>query len=34
MPVLDEIPDNEEIEIRITHHGKTIGIVIDSEITW
>jgi hypothetical protein len=34
LPALDAIPDNEEIEIRITHHGKTIGVVIDSEITW
>jgi len=34
MPVLDEIPDGEEIEIRITHERKTIGIVINSEITW
>jgi hypothetical protein len=34
MPALEEIPDGEEIEIRITHERKTIGIVIDSEITW
>jgi len=34
MPFLDELPDNDEIELRITHNGKTIGIVINSEITW
>ena len=34
MSILDEIPDGEEIEIRITHERKTIGIVINSEIIW
>jgi hypothetical protein len=34
MPFLDELPKEDEIEIRINHDGKTIGIVINSEITW
>ena len=34
MAGLDELPKDDEVEIRITHNGKTIGIVIDSEITW
>ena len=35
MATLDEIlKDDDEVEIRVTHLGKTIGIAINSEITW
>ena len=34
MMSLSDLPSDDEVEIRVTHNGKTIGVVIDSEIAW
>ena len=34
MDQLEKLPPDDEVEFRITHNGKTIGVVINSEVDW